>query len=263
MLNHAFDHDFAQYYRQYFDIVRADTPALLDEAYRLRYQVYCVENPFENAAEHADGRERDVDDDRSVHTLLRHRTTGAFAGTARVILPHDGVPHRPLPLHQLLARQNRSCAKRVPWRATGEISRFAVSKEFRRRRNEERYPDVLTPGIVPTANDERHVVPYITFGLIRGVLEICTEYGVANICAVMEPALIRILRRFGLDFVPIGDLIEHHGVRQPCVARLNDLVERNRTDRTLLWQYTNLPRPKSRHTGTFGPAAGGLAGASS
>ena len=49
-------------YESYFDIVRADTPALLDEAYRLRYQVYCVENPFENPAEHSDGRERDADD---------------------------------------------------------------------------------------------------------------------------------------------------------------------------------------------------------
>src|SRR5579863_9500193 len=89
-------------YNSYFDIVRADTPALLDAAFRLRYQVYCVENPFENAAEHSDGRERDADDDRSIHTLLVHRRTGIVAGTARVILPIHGGLLRPLPIHRIL-----------------------------------------------------------------------------------------------------------------------------------------------------------------
>lgn len=262
MVDHGLNRDFAQCYKRYFDIVRADTPALLDEAYRLRYQVYCIENPFENVTEHPDERERDADDDRSIHALLRHRSTGAFAGTVRVILPHKGVPHRALPVRQLLAKQNRNYVKRVPWRTTGEISRFAVSKQFRRRRAEDRYPDVLTPGTLPRTDDERHVVPYITFGLIRGVLEICREYGVANICAVMEPALIRILGRFGLDFEPIGDLIEHHGMRQPCVARLDELVERNRTDGTLLWQYANMPIPPAPHLAALGAAPGGaVAGA--
>jgi ribosomal protein L15E len=35
--------EFLSCYRQHFEVVRADTPSLLDEAYRLRYQVYCVE----------------------------------------------------------------------------------------------------------------------------------------------------------------------------------------------------------------------------
>jgi N-acyl amino acid synthase of PEP-CTERM/exosortase system len=247
MLNHGSDSDFAQSYMQYFDIVRADTSALLDEAYRIRYQVYCVENPFENAAQHSDARERDVDDDRSVHALLRHRATGAFAGTVRVILPDNGALQRPLPVHHLLGQQSREYLKRIAWRTTAEISRFAVSKQFRRRRNEERYADVLTPGTVPTSREERHVVPYITFGLIRAVLEICRENRIASICAVMEPALIRILSRFGVEFTPVGDMMEHHGLRQPCVARLDDVVERNRKDATLLWQYTAIPEPQPRY----------------
>jgi N-acyl amino acid synthase of PEP-CTERM/exosortase system len=239
--------DFSESYGKYFDIVRADTPTLLDEAYRLRYQVYCVENPFENAAEHIDGCEMDTDDDRSVHTLLVHRVSGAFAGTVRVILPDDD---RPLPIHGILASQNRSFAKRLPREATAEISRFAVSKEFRRRSGEQRYADVSVPG---DASNERRMVPYITFGLIRGVLEICLESGIEHICAVMEPALIRILGRFGLHFEQIGDLVEHHGMRQPCVARLEDLVNRNRMDSTLLWQYT------AGSTAPFGHVSSGAA----
>src|SRR5437588_3429764 len=98
------DSGFAWHYNEYFDIVRANSPALLDEAYRLRYQVYCLEHPFENAAEHSDGRERDEDDDRSVHSLLVHRQTGVFAGTVRAILPKE-VQRRPLPIHRILASQ--------------------------------------------------------------------------------------------------------------------------------------------------------------
>jgi N-acyl amino acid synthase of PEP-CTERM/exosortase system len=234
----------------YFDIVRADTPSLVDEAYRLRYQVYCLENPFENAGEHIDGRERDADDDRSIHTLLVHRRTGAFAGTARVILPTGDGSDRPLPIHRLLASQHRSFAGQLPPHATAEISRFAVSKEFRRRCGEERHADAAVAGGAPAMLNEHRAMPYITFGLIRGVLEICDEYSIAHICAVMEPALIRILGRFGLDFESIGDLVEHHGMRQPCVGRLADLVERSRANSTLLWQYTAERTPRSRSRAT-------------
>jgi len=229
--------DFAGSYSSYFDIVRANTPALLDEAYRLRYQVYCVENPFENAAEHIDGCEIDADDDRSIHTLLVHRRTGAVAGTVRVILPTNDPSRRPLPIHRILASQKRSYSSRLPQHETAEISRFAISKEFRRRSGEERYADVAAPGLASDMMNERRMIPYITFGLIRGVLEICHEYHIAYVGAVMEPALIRILGRFGLDFWALGDLVEHHGTRQACVACLNDMLERNRDGSTLLWHY--------------------------
>ena len=234
-MNDIVDSDFAWRYSEYFNIERADSPALIEEAYRLRYQVYCLEHPFENAAEHSDERERDEDDDRSVHTLLVHRQTGAFAGTVRAILPKEG---RPLPIDRILASQDGGLTNRFPAHSTAEISRFAVSKEFRRRRGEDRYPDANVPGAAPAMPTERQMIPYITFGLIRGVVEVCRDHGISHICAVMEPALIRILGRFGLHFKKIGHLVEFHGIRQPCVARIADLVERNRAEGTLLWQYT-------------------------
>jgi N-acyl amino acid synthase of PEP-CTERM/exosortase system len=230
--------DFGTSYTKYFNLIRADTPELLDEAYRLRYQVYCVEHAFENPAKHSDGRETDVDDDRSVHALLMHRRSGTYAGTVRVILPSDHAPRRQLPIQRILASQQGGFAECLPRPTTAEISRFLVPKEFRRRRGEELHADVGSLGDAVAISRERRVAAYITFGLMRGVLEICAEYGVTHICAVMEPALIRLLRRFGLDFTEIGDLVDHHGLRQPCVARLDDLVERNRADETLLWQYT-------------------------
>src|SRR5437762_7954441 len=60
-------------YEDTFKLVRATTQELKEAAYRLRYQVYCVEQPFENPAEHPQGMETDAYDRHSVHTLLIHR----------------------------------------------------------------------------------------------------------------------------------------------------------------------------------------------
>jgi N-acyl amino acid synthase of PEP-CTERM/exosortase system len=239
---------FASSYASHFELVRADTPALLDEAYRLRFQVYCVENPFEDTNEHSAGYERDADDDRSAHILLKHRSSNSFAGTVRVILPSRTGAFLPLPIQQILASQGHNPCRLPLSEHMAEISRFAISKDFRRRLGEEKYPDVPSADAL-LMSEERRLVPYITFGLIRGVLEICAEHEIAHVGAVMEPALIRILRRFGLNFQHFGNLVEHHGMRQPCVARLRDLIDHSRSSAPLLWQYVRHDAlPKNRQT---------------
>jgi N-acyl amino acid synthase of PEP-CTERM/exosortase system len=56
-------------------------------AQRLRYQVYCVEKQFEDAAAHSSKLEIDEFDSHAVHGLLVHRTTGIELGTVRLVLP--------------------------------------------------------------------------------------------------------------------------------------------------------------------------------
>src|SRR5438874_12100382 len=91
--------EFLSCYRQHFEVVRADTPSLLDEAYRLRYQVYCVENRYEDPDQQVNGRGRAVSDDRSVHSLWIHRRSGVAAGTMRVIFPGPVTQDLPRPLN--------------------------------------------------------------------------------------------------------------------------------------------------------------------
>lgn len=223
--------DISEIYDTIFNVVRADTAALLDRVYRLRHQVYCVENAFEDAKLHLDGRESDGDDDRSGHSLLIHRSSGAAAGTARVV---RWLPDKPLPIQGLLSPEHQQAFEALPLEATGEISRFAVSRKFRQLQGE------LTGNVSLLIGDkchERSLRPHITFGLMAGILAICHEYGITHVCAVMEPALIRLLNRIGLPFGAIGGLVEHHGLRQPCVARLVDMLDRSRSQDTLFWQY--------------------------
>ena len=230
--------DFPDCYESHFSVIRATTPELLRKAYRLRYQVYCVENPFEDPEQQIDQSEIDEYDENSVHTLLVHRRSGEVVGTSRVILPHHKGELRPLPVSTLLRGAHRHRFNEFPAAQTAEISRFAVSKQFRRRCGEERYADVGFSGNAsrPEIN-ERRLMPFITLGLLRGVFAICLEYNITHLAAVMEPPLIRILRRLGLDFTPIGELVEHHGVRQPCIARLADLVQQSHEINSLVWQY--------------------------
>jgi N-acyl amino acid synthase of PEP-CTERM/exosortase system len=228
--------DFAGSYNQYFDVVRADIPRLLDLAYRLRFRVYCIENPFEDATRCRDEREIDDDDDRSVHTLLIHRASGIAAGTARVIMPRLD-PERPLPIQRLLGPCERKAFGRLPPHAIGEISRFAISKEFRRRIGEEYCADAGFPYLPAFEGGERRSMPHITFGLLRGILEICREYQITVLAAVMEPALLRVLERLGLKFEPIGALVDYHGLRQPCSARIATLLNNSREQRGPLWNY--------------------------
>ena len=219
MLDTGFD--IPTNYDRHFAVVRATIPELLHKAYRLRYQVYCVENPFENPDEQIDRCETDRYDDRSAHTLLVHRPTGEVVGTSRVILPHKGDP---LPIATLLHGADLRGFAEFPIARTAEISRFAISKQFRRRCGEGR-------------------MPFITLGLMKGVFDICRDHEISHLAVVMEPPLIRILRRFGLDFMPIGGLVEHHGLRQPCIARMADLIEHSRESETLLWRYNAGQKP--------------------
>src|SRR5712675_2846829 len=93
--------ELSKLYTNHFDVIRADTPVLLDRVYEIRYQVYCLENAFEDPAQNLGRREIDTDDDRAAHVLLIHRESGEAAGTARVIFP-DPSQRRPLPIERIL-----------------------------------------------------------------------------------------------------------------------------------------------------------------
>ena len=135
--------------------------------------------------------------------------------------PEEVALFRELPLHQ-----------------TAEISRLAISKEFRRRHTDGRYADMGFPHhpANPTSA-ERRLLPHITFGLFRGLLKICRDYQISVLAAVMEPSLLRILARLGLGFERLGPFIEYHGIRQPCIAHLVDLLRGSRAQASLLWEY--------------------------
>jgi len=238
----------ADAFYHWFTTVSAATPALLEQAYRLRYQVYCVENSYENPGQHPSGYEKDEFDVRSVHTLLFERQSGAAAGTARLILPNRIALEKSFPIQRickypLLADRGHFTAARP-----AEISRFAVSKEFRQMTPDSFLPDWRDSFLA----DRRIVMPYITLGLMNGIIRMCIEQGITDLFAVMEPALLRLLSRFGIYFRPIGPLVDYHGMRQPCHADIESLLTRVRKERSEVWEViTDCGKLLDRYSRTF------------
>jgi N-acyl amino acid synthase of PEP-CTERM/exosortase system len=211
-------------YNQYFRTQQAGSPGLVSMAQAIRYQVYCLERKFENAAEHQDGLECDEFDRLAVHSLLFHCPSGQAIGTARLILPGDndsGV----LPIRKLLREAGLRGRDHFPIETTAEVSRFAISNQFRRRGGDE--------GVAITAPECRSNLPCL--GLIQELLRQSLECGLTHWAAVMEPKLLRMLAVMGIHFTSVGPLVVHHGLRQPSYCDLSEMLQRLRREHFDHW----------------------------
>lgn len=205
----------SELYSEWFEVVYCDTPDLIAEAHRLRHQVYCVETGFEDPADNPGGLEIDQYDERSVHSLLLHKPTQTFAGTVRLILPDPTLPDGGLPARALSKQLGALGEDGLPVGHTAEISRFAVSKEFRRRHYDELYPHGKPGSDAIDRELERRVLPNITLGLMRAVVAMGAPLGMTHVCALVEPALLVLLRRLGISFLTVPEMVAFHGSRRP------------------------------------------------
>lgn len=209
-------------YKQWFDVVPVETPEQLEASFRLRYQVYCLETGFENKDEFPDGMERDEYDERSVASLLVHKPTGKIAGTVRLILPDPDAADAPaLPATRVSPDLQTLIPDSLPPASTAEISRFSISKDFRKRREDGVLPALYKPSGEP--GDQR-VIPHITLGLMQAIVKMSIDNDITHLCIMVEPALDRLVRRLGIHFTPIGDLVDYHGRRRAHYCDNNELA---------------------------------------
>ena len=193
------------------DVQIASTPEQLREAQRLRYIVYCLERGFEPGQ---NGLEQDPFDEQAKHVLVRSRLTGDVLGTVRVVVPtleagHDGFPMQCACQPYILAP--------LPVAATGEISRFALTRE--------------RLGVSPAA------AALMRLCLMRGIVEVSGQARLTHWCAIMERSLLRLLRATAIHFEPVGPLVEYHGARQPAVAAIGTILGRIRREQPVVWSF--------------------------
>ena len=72
---------------------------------------------------------------------------------------------------------------------------------------------------------------------MAAIFEMSAEENLKYWFALMEPSLLRLLSRFGIEFMPIGEVVEHHGVRQPCCARIDDIALGIWQKRPDVWRF--------------------------
>lgn len=185
-----------------FSVFEADTDELRLACQRLRYRIYCLERRFEAPQDNPGGIESDAWDAQSVHALVIHRPTGMAAGTLRLILPRLARDAPALPFLTYC-----DAVDIPPQRDLAEISRFGISRRFRQ-----------------LVDDDNVTIDTLLLSLIHGCVRLAASHGIAYLCALLEPALIRRVARLDVYFPPAGPLVTHHGLRQPSIIRVDDVL---------------------------------------
>ncbi len=183
-----------------FSVVPVMRPQDLDNVYKLRYEVYCLERGFEDSYQFPHKQEIDIYDARSIYTLLEHKKSGEFIGTARLILPDqnhiddndfDHFPAQCLSSHPMVYDEDIFPSKR-----TAEVSRICYSQK-----------KASELGI--NAMEQKLILP----GLLSGIYMLCDLYEVDTLMALLEKRLIDRCHQIGFSPGEVGDSIEHKGIR--------------------------------------------------
>ena len=239
---------------QHFEIIQADTDELRDEVYRLRYQIYCVENDFENPDDFPDKREMDRYDKRSIHALIRHKQTGLNAATVRLVL-NDVEAEAVFPIETHCYHGKAQPAKlhieehclrghtaygidldTLPRKKIAEISRFAVSKQFKRRFGEAASEAGVSSDVTHYCQQKGfRLLPHVSLGLLAALLKMSKNNDVHYWYAIMEPSLLRLLSQYGVQFVNLGGLVDYFGKRQPCFADIRQMSAYMYENRRDVW----------------------------
>jgi N-acyl amino acid synthase of PEP-CTERM/exosortase system len=204
-------------------IAISNNEPLIDEVYRLRYKVYCDEWGFEKPEDHPGGLEVDQYDAHSVHLGALLKESGQLIGTIRIILNSDlGFPiEKHCKFDKDLSRLDKA--------RIGEISRLAVSKDYRRRAvdkliyNDGRDLDEST--FSRDLEERRRNEFLIIIGLYICMYKESLALGLTHWYALMARGLYVLLNRTGISFQQTGPQLDYHGVRTPYVGSIAEIYD--------------------------------------
>ena len=68
------------------------------------------------------------------------------------------------------------------------------------------------------------------------LLQLSRSHGITHWAAVLQPALLRMFATMGLDLTPVGPLVSYHGLRQPSVCNIEQLLQTLLQKNPVHWQ---------------------------
>ena len=203
---------------------------LLQDIFKLRYDVYCVECHYLSQEEFQGGLESDEYDGVSTH-FAAFALDESIIGTVRLVQPgpeqvypfegHCGVfpDHVPPPREQI-----------------GEVSRLVVRKSHRRRAGDSLHGvsrEFAQSGQISSVQPRlgsktkrRGNSPMLLLGLYREMYRFSRQNGVLYWYAAMEQTLAGSLDRMGFHFVPIGPETDYYGPVTPFIVNLEEANQR-------------------------------------
>jgi N-acyl amino acid synthase of PEP-CTERM/exosortase system len=245
------DSSLADIFGQYFNLVLASTPDTRQVVFRVRGDVYCREFGYERPEDCPGGLESDRYDKVSRHCLILHRGSGKPAGCVRLVQAKAKEEHASLPLERACGESLRNVPfhpENVPEHQRCEISRLAVHTVFRRRPKEQISPlgDVNS---FDFSEQEKRTFPLLSVALFLAATSLVVRTRRDHVYAMMEPRLARLLRRSGLLFDQISDVMEYHGLRAAYHIHIRDALGGMNSDLRDLygWVDTSLERDWSEN----------------
>ena len=206
---------------RHFEAFLADNEPARETHYRLRYQVYCRDQGWEDTLRFPDQMERDEYDAFSAPFLVRRRRSKGWIATMRLIrMPLEELP---------VSRYTRFPPGRLPVTAADrmvEFSRLCVVKKYRRaprRRISGEMPTLREPRDPDDsflASGYRTSESWIFLGLIRAGWQWSVENDIGYWMFFIADALARVIQRSGFGIEPMGDEVEHRGLRRPYLVDL-------------------------------------------
>ena len=200
-----------------FKKIDFDDKAMMNDIYRLRYDVYCKECGFIKKEDYPDGIESDRYDSQSLH-FAAINSYGELIGTLRMIMP--GALKLPIEECCLDVHLERgvSCA---------EISRLVISRTLRRRAGDELYyePQVEDKKIKSGGNEFLHRARPMAFGLYRELYRESKRRGITHWYSLMEKGLWFLLAIHGFKFVCIGKQVDIYGPVLPYLGKVAEIEQ--------------------------------------
>ena len=200
-----------------------DDPLLLEQGYRLRYQVYCIERQFLRVEDYPDGLERDTFDRDSIHVGAVD-TDGKVAGTARLVTPNSAG--FPLFHHCTLFPDETTLDD--AGNLVVEVSRVSISRHYTRRRDDPPFGQCGVPQAEPAAavtataeRRRRRSEPFLT--LLQAIIYGAKSVGATHLLGATDAALHRWLVHFGFPYRLAGPEVDYYGPVAPHIMSMSEL----------------------------------------
>jgi N-acyl amino acid synthase of PEP-CTERM/exosortase system len=207
-----------------------------NDTFRVRHDVYCSDLHWE--AERPDGMETDAYDAHSIHCLIRtNDERRARVGCLRLVIPDPVDPASLLPLEIGCAETiDRTLLDptNLDRRRIAEVSRLAITNNYRRRKEEQGEPGTIQPRDFGTADQPRF--PFIPVGLYLAGFAVAEVLKLDHLLVLTEPRLAQHFNRIGFDIRQIGGPVEHRGVRVPSVIYPELVIPNFRPMLRPMWQ---------------------------
>jgi N-acyl amino acid synthase of PEP-CTERM/exosortase system len=203
--------DLIEHYHEFFYVTRAETQELLDQAFKLRYEVYVTDCKYKFHNPHEVQKiEKDVYDGLAQHCLLFHKPTNKPIGYVRLI-PYYENTGMLLPIENFGIKFNKSTLWKLRTSKSGEISRMTIHPLFRRRLNDQLYKLYDNQ----STESKRYKINYLPVCLTMASLALMSCNKLEYPVALIERRLAVLLKKHGLIYESIGSAIEFNGIRIP------------------------------------------------